>query len=227
MLLDFGGIFMKNLRTWICLIALVCLPVFLMAAEKAEKPAKPDPKKELETMKIPFTADAFVKEAEKGNVKALELFLAAGMDINVPAEEDSRTVLIAASASTTPDVIKMLLAKGADVKRVDDDDTTALMVAARFGQADLAKILIENNSNVNASDIDDYTPLMLAAQSGSVEIVKMLLDKGADAFFTNDDDETAMDIAKQNKHQAIVEILAKVKPKAPQTQADDEDDDDE
>jgi uncharacterized protein len=187
--------------------------------------AAKDPKAQLESMKIPFTEASFVAEAEKGNLQAVNLFLAAKMSVEAK-DEEGRTPLISACNTGRKDVVQLLLSKGADVKASDNDDSTPLIAAARSNYIEIVNMLLDKGAVIDASDDDDATPLMYAAQNGHTEMVKLLLDRGADAFLTNDDDETAQMIAKSNKHQDIVDLLSKAKPK-PHSQTEDDDDDDD
>jgi ankyrin repeat protein len=62
------------------------------------------------------------------------------------------------------DVIALLLARGADVRARSKTGETALMETAIRGDAAASKLLLDNGADVNAADHRGYTPLLLAAQ---------------------------------------------------------------
>ena len=101
-----------------------------------------------------------------------------------------------------PDVVKVLLAHGADIKAKSDiwsemmavpphgylgnnkmiphGGETALMFATRVGDLESAKLLVGAGANVNDADAWGVSATTLAAHSGYTDLVELLLDKGAD-----------------------------------------------
>ena len=99
----------------------------------------------------------------------------------VPAESP---VADAAMRGQT-DIVRSLLAKGADVNAAHGDGMTALHWAAERGDAEMAEILIYGGASVHAiTRIGQYTPLHLASRSGSDRIVGMLIGATADVSVT-------------------------------------------
>ena len=102
-----------------------------------------------------------------------------------------------------PDVVKVLLARGADLHARSDvlsqvmaapphgkleynrsipfGSDTALLFAARVGDLASARLLVAAGANVNDADAWGVSAMVLAAHSGFTEMVEFLLDKGADA----------------------------------------------
>jgi ankyrin repeat protein len=107
-----------------------------------------------------------------------------------------------AVAQKHPEVVKVLLAHGADVKarseewsqmmavpphgylgynrQIPHGGDTALLFAARVGDLASAKLLVAAGANVNDADAWGISATVLAAHSGDREIVEFLLEKGAD-----------------------------------------------
>ena len=83
------------------------------------------------------------------------------------------------------ELVKLLLAKGADVNAVDDQGNTALMLAANAGEFQIVASLIDAGANVNAKNKEGLTALGLARESKSAgepsraEILKRLTKAGA------------------------------------------------
>ncbi|MDH3224189.1 MAG: ankyrin repeat domain-containing protein, partial [Gemmatimonadota bacterium] len=72
-----------------------------------------------------------------------------------------------------PDLVRALVADGADVNAGQGDGMTALHWAARHGDAALASFLLEAGARVDAiTRIGHYQPLHLAAEVGAGEVVR-------------------------------------------------------
>jgi ankyrin repeat protein len=94
------------------------------------------------------------------------------------------------------DVIRALLAAGADQHITTIDGTTPLMVAAGLGRAtfspglqrgrrstgaeEAVKILLDAGANINAVNEADFTAIHGAAFRGLNEVIQILVDRGAD-----------------------------------------------
>ena len=145
--------------------------------------------------------------ARTGSADAVSALLAHGAG-NINARESSRgqTALMWAVAHRHPDVVRVLLANGADVLARSDvshllvptnayasglsgRDTaempvggfTPLLFAARQGDVESARILLDAGANVNDTAPDGISVLVLAAHSGHTKLVEFLLERGADA----------------------------------------------
>src|SRR5580692_442332 len=113
------------------------------------------------------------------------------------------TALMRAAFSGDLDLVKLLLAKGADPHTMSKDRETPLMAACGTGfingynkertpaeRLAVVKLLIDLGEDVNAADGYGITPLMVAANLGDIGIVRYLIDKGADL--------SAHDLGKKN-----------------------------
>lgn len=112
-----------------------------------------------------------------------------------------------AAAAGDVDVMRMLLAKGADPKLTTEDGTTPLMAAAGVGFSDnmtkdgearglaATKLLIELGADPNASNKWGTTALHGAAYTGANEIVRFLVGRGANLNATDQYGQTPLSIA--------------------------------
>jgi hypothetical protein len=113
------------------------------------------------------------------------------------------TALMRAAFSGDVELVKLLLAHGADPHIASSDRETPLMAACGTGfingyhrqrtpaeRLELVKLLVDLGEDVNAADSYGITPLMVAANLGDIHIVQYLIDKGADL--------TAHDLGKKN-----------------------------
>ena len=132
---------------------------------------------------------------------------------------------------TSSDVLKALLAAGADPHLTPVDGTTPLMVAAGMGRAtfqpglqrgrrsssaeEAVTILLDAGSNINAVNEADFTALHGAAFRGLNEVIKILVDRGADINARDFKGRTAYRIAEGAKQsfqfQAYPETAAFIK----------------
>jgi ankyrin repeat protein len=103
------------------------------------------------------------------------------------------TALMRAAFAGDLELVKLLLAHGADPHIQSKDRETTLMAAAGTGfingynrgkpaaeRLQVVKLLVELGEDVNAADNYGITPLMVAANMGEVSIIRCLIDQGAD-----------------------------------------------
>jgi ankyrin repeat protein len=103
-----------------------------------------------------------------------------GANVNLASKKGRTALLVAAMSDHSADIVKLLMAKGADLKAVDFLKTTPLRAAALGSDTETIRMLIDAGVDVNAADLPGITPLMMAAGwSGNLRAVQMLLAKGA------------------------------------------------
>ena len=152
-----------------------------------------------------------------GEVATVEAWLDSGND---PDEVTSHgdTLLFAAAERGGPDMMRMLIARGATVDARDDDEDrrgTPLLTAAFEDNVRSMKILIESGANVNAQTNGGYSVLMEAVvsvyhKSIEPEDVLFLLRSGADYTLRNHRGDDAEAIAARG-HEITQFVLADVR----------------
>jgi ankyrin repeat protein len=113
------------------------------------------------------------------------------------------TALMRAAFSGDIELVKLLLAHGANPNIVSRDNETMLLAAAGNGfipgynkqrtpaeRLEVVKLMVDLGQDVNAADNYGITPLMVAANIGDVPVIQYLIDKGADL--------AAYDLGKKN-----------------------------
>jgi len=103
------------------------------------------------------------------------------------------TALMRAAFAGDLELVKLLLAHGANPHIQSSDRETTLMAACGTGfingyhrqkppaeRLEVVRLLIDLGEDVNAADSYGITPLMVAANLGDIHIVQYLVDKGAD-----------------------------------------------
>jgi uncharacterized protein len=137
--------------------------------------------------------------ARTATVEAAKLLLDHGAKVNAAETFDHQTALMWAANERQGAMVRLLIARGADVNvrsRVHDNDPrvtaeprvrydpsggmTPLMFAAREGCLDCAKALVEAGARINDYDPDNVTPLILAALNAHFDTAALLANAGAD-----------------------------------------------
>jgi ankyrin repeat protein len=143
---------------------------------------------------------ALMLAIKTGEVAVTDLLIKAGANVNTIEKFHNQTPLMwAASApKNARELVKLLLAKGADVKpralytdwpsQITSEPRaqyrpvgglTALLYAARDGCYDCVDALIKAGADVNIPTPEGVTPLMLALDNDHNDVARLLLDRGA------------------------------------------------
>jgi ankyrin repeat protein len=85
-----------------------------------------------------------------------------------------------ASRAGNVEVVKALLARGANPNAHERLDQTALMWAAAEGHAAVVKALIDSGADVRAKLKSGFTPLFFAVREGHIDATRALLQAGVD-----------------------------------------------
>lgn len=122
-------------------------------------------------------------------------------------DADGYTPLMIACENNDLQLVRSLLATGADPNLRCNWGWTALMEACDTGNAELVEELLRANANASAVDYTNgWTPLSRAAYRGSAEVVKLLLRYGAYIKY-RDQDGSALTMAVREGHQEVVKVL--------------------
>ncbi len=92
---------------------------------------------------------------------------------------EGQTQLHIATNQGDIDIVKALIANGANINAVTNFWHTPLHYAVNRGIFEVVKILLENGAKVNALSNFDYAPLHYAANHGRFKIAELLIEKGA------------------------------------------------
>lgn len=132
----------------------------------------------LSQLHLDYSAEDFLASVAKGDVNAVSLFLAAGMDPNATADdEDSGTTvtpLMRAAAKGDELMVSTLLKAGADINLKQADGETALTYAVISGKTKVIQLLLDKGSNtasinnafIRAAAHRNHSVLRLLAQHG-------------------------------------------------------------
>ena len=134
------------------------------------------------------------------------LLIAPGIDLNLPNKQ-GETPLMMAAIKGNLDLVKTMIAKGADVNR---PGWTPLHYAASAGlehSVEIAAYLLEKSAYIDAPSPNGSTPLMLAAQYSSEAMVRLLVAEGADLNLRNQQGLTAVEFAEKSERDFMVQML--------------------
>jgi ankyrin repeat protein len=128
---------------------------------------------ELEKLNVRFTPDDFVRSAENGDTKAVQLFCEAGIDYNAQSST-GLTALMAASKNGRIDVVKKLLDLKVKIDAQGKGGVTALMLAAENNKAEIVNLLLNKNADPNVEDQRGWTALIYAVYQHNLNCVEAL-----------------------------------------------------
>jgi ankyrin repeat protein len=146
--------------------------------------------------------------ATNGNAAIAERLLIAGADPNT-AIAGGETVLMTAARTGAVDVLKALLARGADVRAKESSKgQTALMWASAENNAAAVRLLIAAGADVHErSRGGAFTPLHFAVRGGHIPTTGALLDAGARIEDALPDGTTPLVLAVINAHYELAGFL--------------------
>src|SRR3982750_251555 len=150
--------------------------------------------------------------AMQADVATVRSLIASGEDVN-GAQGDGMTALHWASRRGETDMVRMLLAAGANVRATTRlGNYTALILASEGGHAAVIEALVGAGADVKVTTAAGVTPLMLASASGQVDAVKSLLAHGADVNAAEPTrGETALMFAAANRRVDVLRALIAAK----------------
>ncbi len=131
----------------------------------------------------------------------------SGMDGGDTTLGEGTTPLMRAARAGDAEVMRMLLAKGADIKRVTKEGNTAFLFAAGIGYRDknttgteaqaleAVKLALENGVSISETNTRDESALHGAAGRGADAIIEYLVSKGANLNAKSKANYTPLDLA--------------------------------
>ena len=171
----------KNNRVAACFLVLgtvvIALATFTDAARRIldliSGQSPQEARIELGKMSLEYSPDAFVRSAQRGDLSAIKLFVAAGMDVNAKNGRGDPALACAAGAGHTA-IVRALIDAKADVLEQDADGRTALSEAAYTERIDVLQLLLKHDFDVHSRN----EAVAKAARSGHTQALSVLKDAG-------------------------------------------------
>eukprot|EP00127_Corallochytrium_limacisporum_P002121 Clim_evm15s108 gene=Clim_evmTU15s108 len=130
-----------------------------------------------------FTALALA--CREGHKEVVELLVASGADVQSQLGEERDTPLHWAAFNCQPDIIDILLTRGANIHAKDEHGETPLLWACQEGHVEAAHRLLEHGADIYDSDNLGRTGLHISADRGHTDLVEELLMQGLDMEVTD------------------------------------------
>jgi hypothetical protein len=160
----------------------------------------------LEEQCIEYSPRGFFRAIETGNAKAIELFLKAGVDVELK-NEVGWTPLMVSAFMGSEEGATLLLNAGASVHARDDLGYGPMHWAAFQGYPRVVALLVQKGADVDVKSDKGLTPLLQAAARGHDEVVQVLLSMGASVNEGDDQGWTPLHKAVANGHLKAVRLL--------------------
>lgn len=130
-------------------------------------------------------AGTLCQAATEGDVALIQLYAAAGVDVNA-GDYDSRRAIHIAAADGKVDALKALLDAGADINAVDRWSATPMLEAIKAvasGKADASLIdLVKSNGGHLVVGTNELSGILCSAvQAKDIRLLELYLRAGADA----------------------------------------------
>lgn len=138
--------------------------------------------------------------------KAKQLIVDDKKDID-KKNSAGKTALILATIWSREEVVRAILAAGADPNITNNRGSSALHEAAFKGIPSLVNLLLEHGAKVNLSTNRNKTPLYFATLNQFYPVIKQLIQKGADVNYPDVDGRTPLFIACTGGYTSVVEYL--------------------
>lgn len=142
-----------------------------------------------------------------GDLSAVESILTADPGRISARDEIFSTPLHVAVLDSQPEIVNLLIARGADVNAGDIDDSRPLLLAAIDGKRELVEVLLRAGADLDAGGDYGNSPLTYAVYVGRIEIAELLLDRGADIHHVNTSGQIALQFAVAAGNLDLVKLL--------------------
>src|SRR6516164_3335560 len=151
---------------------------FWAMAQVSPGPEPTAPLKVATARNDPPTADLrLVSAAEREDWAAVHELLQKGIAVNVQGPDGS-TALLWTTHNRSLQIVRGLIAAGADPNLANQYGVSPLLEACRQGNAATAFVLLSAGANPSQPGTEGETPLMAASATGILEIVQKLITLG-------------------------------------------------
>jgi ankyrin repeat protein len=146
------------------------------------------------------------------DVAKVQALLDSGADVNVDVRSEESvnsnwgdTPLHMAVQDGREQIVRVLIARGADVNRANDRGNTPLHRAVEY--PNLVTALLDAGANANAPDVQGRTPLHWVAMGGAKASLETMLARGADVKAVDQQGQTALHCAAREGNTAAIAAL--------------------
>jgi ankyrin repeat protein len=143
-------------------------------------------------------SNALFPAIQANRMSAVEALLDAGADIHHRQNGGWQEVPLEVACRVSPEMMDLLISRGADVNAMDADDRrTAVFTAIQCRSIAPLKLLHQHGAKLDYQDSRGKTPLMHAMWMDNAEMVDWLLDQGVDPRVVDATGLNALQIAQR------------------------------
>jgi ankyrin repeat protein len=143
---------------------------------------------------------ALMTASRAGTVAGVKALLARGANVNVAEQSHGQTALMWAVSERHPDVVRLLIEAGADVRARSRVRRRTVQVANRYGDQNSVR-------GVTEMDLGGFTPLLFAVRNGDIQSARLLLAAGADVNDSTPSGVSALVLAAHSGQGRVAELL--------------------
>jgi ankyrin repeat protein len=154
-----------------------------------------------------FESNSIYEAAFNGNVDDVRAQLESQPDLLNAKDFLGLSPLHRAAQAGQDAIVRLLLAKSADIGSIDQNGNTPLHWAVFTGQSNVVETLIDNKAGLNIKGARERSPLYLAVQQGFAPLAGMLLKAGADPNIATSGGETPLCVAVANGNVEALKLL--------------------
>ncbi|GAA5080160.1 hypothetical protein GCM10023259_087040 [Thermocatellispora tengchongensis] len=143
------------------------------------------------------------------DVERVRELLGGGAAADPAPGEDASTPLYLAAVGGDAEIVRLLLAHGADPNRLSggEDEGLPLCAAAAWNHVEVAEALLAAGADPRGKEGDGWSALLWAATNGHHDVAAAVLAAGADADDANDAGDTALTLAARRGAPGVVRAL--------------------
>ena len=127
--------------------------------------------------------------------------------IDIKCTNFGTTALMTACYNGKKEIVRILLACGANINARDNFDRTVLMWSVLGNQTEIVALLLRYRVNIDEQNDQGETALISACYNGRLEIARLLLQAGANPNLEINSGENALAIAGTRNRSEIVALL--------------------
>jgi ankyrin repeat protein len=159
----------------------------------------------------PFHTTVLHYTARYGLTRITEAFLSTSDSLITTLvnalDSDGRAPLSSAAGYGHLEMVRLLLAKGADVNQGAGFHGCALQEASAQGYKEVVELLLASGADTNAKNGTHTSALKAASARGHVQVVMLLLNEGANYYGLRIQYNSALRAASSNGHKEVVKLL--------------------
>lgn len=162
------------------------------------------------SIKNPQGDNMLFRAVSAGNAEVVGILLDNGFQSQIQAKNGwGATPIVYAARADAVDVMKLLAARGVDLKAASEPGFSLVHHAVLSGKADAVHYLLDNGFDVDAKGEGGATPLMLAVDFGNRDGARALAMRGADVNAADGSGVTPFLLAVKKGDKDLVELFLK------------------